>query len=277
MIRVGGAVVVSDIGERNIPFVYEAIDEALAETGSREIEAIILSHAHDDHVKNFALLLDVGQVQGQAGPSEPKRSLERDRREQGRHERDPPPPRPSQVRADGAGLPLRRSEVDDPQPVPRRVHEAPPGLEQLGGLRPRGERKAVPLHGRHRDGRRARGRLGVAAAGARLGGRAARHAPRLEVRLARLLPRCGQAEERRHLREPGARPSRPRSDSPAPKRRSGDLVHGLERHGDGDGAERERRRCVCAARENSAPWWLRGERRSRGACVDQSPCSTVLR
>ena len=57
VMRVGGAVVVSDIGERNIPFIYEAIDEALAETGSNEIEAIILSHAHDDHVKNFALLL----------------------------------------------------------------------------------------------------------------------------------------------------------------------------------------------------------------------------
>ena len=61
VIRVGSAVVVSDIGERNIPFVYEAIDEALAKTGSREIEAIIVSHAHDDHVKNFALLLASGK------------------------------------------------------------------------------------------------------------------------------------------------------------------------------------------------------------------------
>ena len=61
VIRVGGAVVVSDIGERNIPFVYEAIDKALAKTGSREIEAIIVSHAHDDHVKNFALLLESGK------------------------------------------------------------------------------------------------------------------------------------------------------------------------------------------------------------------------
>ena len=61
VIRVGGAVVVSDIGERNIPFIYEAIDEALAKTGTREIEAIIVSHAHDDHVKNFALLLESGK------------------------------------------------------------------------------------------------------------------------------------------------------------------------------------------------------------------------
>lgn len=61
VIRVGGAVVVSDIGEQNIPFLYEALDKALAKTGSREIEAIILSHAHDDHVKNFALLLNSGK------------------------------------------------------------------------------------------------------------------------------------------------------------------------------------------------------------------------
>jgi competence protein ComEC len=61
VIRVGGAVVVSDIGEQNIPFLYKALDKALAKTGSREIEAIILSHAHDDHVKNFALLLKSGK------------------------------------------------------------------------------------------------------------------------------------------------------------------------------------------------------------------------
>jgi competence protein ComEC len=57
VIRVGGAVVLSDTGEQNIPFLYKALDKALATTGSREIEAIILSHAHDDHVKNAALLL----------------------------------------------------------------------------------------------------------------------------------------------------------------------------------------------------------------------------
>ena len=58
VIRAGGAVVLSDIGERNIPFVYKALDSALAKIGSRQIEAIILSHAHDDHVKNFALLME---------------------------------------------------------------------------------------------------------------------------------------------------------------------------------------------------------------------------
>lgn len=58
VIRVGGAIVLSDIGEQNIPFLYKALDKTLAEIGSREIEAIILSHAHDDHVKNVALLLE---------------------------------------------------------------------------------------------------------------------------------------------------------------------------------------------------------------------------
>lgn len=58
VIRVGGTIVLSDIGEQNIPFLYKALDKVLAEIGSREIEAIILSHAHDDHVKNVALLLE---------------------------------------------------------------------------------------------------------------------------------------------------------------------------------------------------------------------------
>jgi len=61
VIRVGGAVVLSDIGEQNIPFLYKALDKALAKSGSREIEAVILSHAHDDHVKNLALLLQSRQ------------------------------------------------------------------------------------------------------------------------------------------------------------------------------------------------------------------------
>ncbi len=61
VIRVGGAVVLSDTGEQNIPFLYKALDKALADTGSREIEAIILSHAHDDHVKNAALVLESGK------------------------------------------------------------------------------------------------------------------------------------------------------------------------------------------------------------------------
>ena len=58
VIRVGDAVVVSDTGKLNIPFLYDALDKALAETSSREIDAIILSHAHDDHVKNVELLLE---------------------------------------------------------------------------------------------------------------------------------------------------------------------------------------------------------------------------
>jgi competence protein ComEC len=57
VIRVGESVVLSDIGEANIPLVYDALDKALAQIGSRTIEAIILSHAHDDHAKNFDLLL----------------------------------------------------------------------------------------------------------------------------------------------------------------------------------------------------------------------------
>jgi competence protein ComEC len=52
--KVGDAVVVSDIGEFNIPAVYKALDGL----GTSEVEALILTHAHDDHVKNAALLLE---------------------------------------------------------------------------------------------------------------------------------------------------------------------------------------------------------------------------
>ena len=145
VIRVGDAVVLSDIGEHNIPFVYEAIDRALAKIDSRQIEAIILTHAHDDHVKNFALLLESRKYTVKRallsrnlhwGATDANRAVMS----------DPPPPRPSQVCTDGGDLPLRRSEVDDPQPGQRCVQKAPPSFEQLGGLRARGERKAAPLH-----------------------------------------------------------------------------------------------------------------------------------
>ncbi len=139
VIRVGGAVVVSDIGEQNIPFLYKALDEALAKTGSREIEAIILSHAHDDHVKNFALLLDSSKYtvkrallsrNAHWSATDANRAVMNAIR---RH-------RVLQLCADGGDLPFRRRELDDPQPDPWRFHEAPPGLEQLGRLCPRGER-----------------------------------------------------------------------------------------------------------------------------------------
>jgi competence protein ComEC len=54
IIKVGDAVVVSDIGEYNIPYVYEVLEDM----GTTEIDALILSHPHDDHVKNAALLLE---------------------------------------------------------------------------------------------------------------------------------------------------------------------------------------------------------------------------
>ena len=147
VIRVGGAVVVSDIGERNIPFVYKAIDAALAKTGSRAIEAIILSHAHDDHVKNFALLLDSRKYvvkrallsrNAHWGATDANRAVMKAIR---RHRVPLQYVRTGQVfRFGGAKWTILN-------PTPGLVHSAPPGLEQLGGLRPRGQRKAAALHG----------------------------------------------------------------------------------------------------------------------------------
>jgi competence protein ComEC len=56
IIRIGDTTVLSDIGEFNIADLYEQ----LRKLGTDEIDAIILSHAHDDHIKNFELLLDSG-------------------------------------------------------------------------------------------------------------------------------------------------------------------------------------------------------------------------
>lgn len=53
VMRVGDAVVVSDIGEFNVPEIYAALERVNAE----EIDVAILSHPHDDHIKNFELLL----------------------------------------------------------------------------------------------------------------------------------------------------------------------------------------------------------------------------
>src|SRR6266511_1892963 len=53
VMRVGDAIVVSDIGEINIPKIYAALERLEA----TEIDVAILSHPHDDHIKNFELLL----------------------------------------------------------------------------------------------------------------------------------------------------------------------------------------------------------------------------
>ena len=236
VIRVGGAVVVSDIGERNIPFVYEAIDEALAKTGSREIEAIIVSHAHDDHVKNFALLLESGKYKikrallsrnAHWSATDANRAVMSAIR---RHHVPLKYVRTGQVFRFGGA----KWTILNPSPGAFTKHHQVSNSSVAYALEVNGKR--FLFTGDIESGRRARGCLRVAAAGARPCGRAARHAPRLEVRVARLLPRCRQAEERRHLREPGARPSRPRGDPPAPKRWSRHLVHSLEQHGDGDRA-----------------------------------------
>src|SRR5262245_35194892 len=53
VLRVGSAIVVSDAGE----FHPERVDAALRAVGAKQIDVAILSHAHQDHVKNFTDLL----------------------------------------------------------------------------------------------------------------------------------------------------------------------------------------------------------------------------
>jgi beta-lactamase superfamily II metal-dependent hydrolase len=54
VMRVGRTFVVSDAGEYNA----EGVDEALRRLGAPAIDIAILSHPHQDHVKNFTELLD---------------------------------------------------------------------------------------------------------------------------------------------------------------------------------------------------------------------------
>lgn len=54
VMRVGGKIVVSDAGEHEV----EHVDAALRALRARQIDVAILSHPHDDHVKNFLPLIE---------------------------------------------------------------------------------------------------------------------------------------------------------------------------------------------------------------------------
>ena len=53
VMRVGGKIIVSDAGEHRV----ENVDEALRSLGAKRIDVAILSHPHDDHVRNFLPLI----------------------------------------------------------------------------------------------------------------------------------------------------------------------------------------------------------------------------
>ena len=53
VMKIGGKVIVSDAGEHRV----ENVNAALERVGATRIDVAILSHPHDDHVKNFVALL----------------------------------------------------------------------------------------------------------------------------------------------------------------------------------------------------------------------------
>lgn len=53
VMRIGGQVIVSDAGEHRV----ETVDETLRSLKAKQIDVAILSHPHDDHVKNFIALI----------------------------------------------------------------------------------------------------------------------------------------------------------------------------------------------------------------------------
>ena len=58
VMKVGGEVIVSDAGEHNV----DDVNRALERVGADHIDVAILSHPHDDHVKNFLALFARWQV-----------------------------------------------------------------------------------------------------------------------------------------------------------------------------------------------------------------------
>lgn len=53
VMKIGGAIVVSDVGEHNV----ESVDATLHELGAKQIDVLILSHPHQDHVANVIALV----------------------------------------------------------------------------------------------------------------------------------------------------------------------------------------------------------------------------
>jgi len=59
VMRVGGKVIVSDTGQ----YRYDVLDDALRDgLKAKRIDVLILGHAHDDHSKNAAELLQEGPL-----------------------------------------------------------------------------------------------------------------------------------------------------------------------------------------------------------------------
>ena len=58
VMMIGGKVIVSDAGEHRVA----AVNAALERLGAERIDVAILSHPHDDHVKNFVALFDRWRV-----------------------------------------------------------------------------------------------------------------------------------------------------------------------------------------------------------------------
>jgi competence protein ComEC len=270
VIRVGGAVVVSDIGERNIPFVYKAIDAALAKTGSRAIEAIILSHAHDDHVKNFALLLDSRKYvvkrallsrNAHWGATDANRAVMKAVR---RHRVPLEYVRTGQVfRFGGAKLTI----LNPPPGLFTQHHQVSNSsvayalevngrrLLFTGDIEVAGERAVVSEWQR-----RELGSADVLLA-THHGSKHASH----EFFLDAVRPRSAVISVNRGHGHPDP-------EAIHRLRKAGAAIWCTAWNGTVTatvpvGARKVRLR----SSENSAPWWLRGERRSRGICVDQSP------
>jgi len=158
--------------------------------------------------------------------------------------------------------------VDDPQPVPRRVYEAPPGFQQLGGY-------ALEV-----NGKRFLFTGDIEAAGERA---VVSEWQRLELGSADVLLATHHGSKYAS-HDFFLDAVKPKSAVISVNRGHGhpdpEAIHRLRSAGAAiwctawngtvtaivpAGAAKVRLR----SSENSAPWWLRGERHSRGTCVDQ--------
>src|SRR5262245_62887364 len=54
VMKIGGTIVVSDVGEHNV----ENVNTTLHDLGAKQIDVLILSHPHQDHVANVVALVE---------------------------------------------------------------------------------------------------------------------------------------------------------------------------------------------------------------------------
>lgn len=109
VMKIGGKVIVSDAGE----FRIDAVNEELERLEAKRIDVAILSHPHDDHVKNFVALFARWEVKKAVLSRSEWWEGTKTGGDGGDHGGGPD----ADLRARGADVRVGRGELEDPQPA----------------------------------------------------------------------------------------------------------------------------------------------------------------